>query len=134
MAQEPNNLYPLEAKIKYHTDWTKNHYVVRLNEFSSDPAKEGDVIFIGDSITEGGKAWSSKFNRNDIKNRGISGDLSVTSEHFALHVQAVVGEGAVSMYSHLVRSEADGRVTVLQRDFAKLFRSSLQIDASTEAE
>ena len=43
-AQEPSNLYPLEAKIKYHTDWTKNHYVGRLNEFSSDPAKDGDII------------------------------------------------------------------------------------------
>ena len=75
-AQEPSNLYPLEAKIKYHTDWTKNHYVGRLNEFSSDPAKDGDIIFIGDSITEGGKTWSSKFNRNNIKNRGISGDVT----------------------------------------------------------
>ena len=43
-AQEPNNLYPFEAKIKYHSDWTKNHYVARLNEFSSDPAKDGDII------------------------------------------------------------------------------------------
>jgi lysophospholipase L1-like esterase len=75
-AQEPNDLYPLEAKIKYHSDWTKNHYIVRLNEFISNPAKDGDIIFIGDSITEGGKAWSSKFNRNDIKNRGISGDVT----------------------------------------------------------
>jgi hypothetical protein len=75
-AQEPNNLYPFEAKIKYHSDWTKNHYVARLNEFSSDPAKDGDIIFIGDSITEGGKAWSSRFDRNNIKNRGISGDVT----------------------------------------------------------
>jgi lysophospholipase L1-like esterase len=75
-AQEPNDIYPFEAKIKYHSDWTKNHYLVRLNEFSSDPAKNGDIIFIGDSITEGGKAWSSRFDRNNIKNRGISGDVT----------------------------------------------------------
>ena len=75
-AQAHNNLYPFEAKIKYHSNWTKNHYVVRLKEFSSDPAKDGDIIFIGDSITEGGKTWSSKFNRNNIKNRGISGDVT----------------------------------------------------------
>jgi lysophospholipase L1-like esterase len=75
-AQAPNYLYPFEAKIKYHSDWTKNHYVVRLNQFSSDPAKDDDIIFIGDSITEGGREWSSKFNITNIKNRGISGDVT----------------------------------------------------------
>jgi lysophospholipase L1-like esterase len=75
-AQEPNDIYPFDTKIKYHSDWTKNHYVMRLKEFSSDPVNDDDIIFIGDSITEGGKAWSSKFNRNNIKNRGISGDVT----------------------------------------------------------
>ena len=64
----------------------------------------------------------------------IADDLTGSSDHFGLHVQAVVGEGSVTLYSHLVRNESDGRVTVLQRDFAKLFRSSLTIEASTEAE
>ena len=97
-----------------------------------------DGIGVGnaEAITMNERAYNSvsDFVKDHPEFSAVADDLSVTSEHFALHVQAVVGEGAVSMYSHLVRSEADGRVTVLQRDFAKLFRSSLQIDASTEAE
>ena len=34
------------------------------------------IIFIGNSITEGGKNWSEKFNIPNIRNRGISGDVT----------------------------------------------------------
>ena len=64
----------------------------------------------------------------------VADDLRVSSNQIALHVQAVVRDGAATVYSHLARNESDGRVTVLQRDFAKLFRSSLTIDAAMEAE
>ena len=52
---------------------------------------------------------------------GAAEDLTVRSEHFAMHAQAVVGDASVTLYSHLSRNLSDGRITVLQRDFAKLF-------------
>lgn len=36
----------------------------------------GEIVFIGNSITEGGKNWSEKFNIPNIRNRGISGDVT----------------------------------------------------------
>lgn len=36
----------------------------------------GEIVFIGNSITEGGKNWSEKFNIPNIRNRGIGGDVT----------------------------------------------------------
>lgn len=70
-------LYPLgKITIKYHTDWTKIHYQERLTNFKKNPLKFGEIIFIGNSITEGGKNWSEKFNLPNIRNRGIGGDVT----------------------------------------------------------
>ena len=35
-----------------------------------------EIVFIGNSITEGGKNWSEKFNIPNIRNRGIGGDVT----------------------------------------------------------
>lgn len=51
--------------------------------------------------------------------------LSVTSEHFLLHAQAQVGSSSVSLESLLYRDPDNGRVTVIKRDFGKLFRTKL---------
>ncbi len=53
--------------------------------------------------------------------------LSVTSDYFELHAHAEVGESTVTLRSLLFRDPSSGQVTVLMRDFGKLFRSSLQI-------
>jgi len=50
----------------YHQQWTL---------FKSLPQTRNNIIFIGDSITDGGE-WSELFNDIHIKNRGISGDIS----------------------------------------------------------
>ena len=52
--------------------------------------------------------------------------LDVRSEYFALHAIAQVGESSVTLLSLLKRDDS-GQVTVLQRDFGKLFRSNLAI-------
>lgn len=57
-----------------------------------------------------------------------AGALSVTSEHFLLHAQAQVGSSSVTLQSLLYRDPQSGVVTVLRRDFGKLFRSNLTID------
>lgn len=76
-AQDNADLYPPDSlTIAYHTKWTKNHYKERIAAFKEDPLKFGDIVFIGNSITEGGKNWSEKFNLPNVRNRGISGDVT----------------------------------------------------------
>lgn len=73
----PEELYPQDSiTIKSHNEWTKNHYRERINEFKNNPLNFGDIVFIGNSITEGGKDWSVKFGVRNIKNRGIGGDIT----------------------------------------------------------
>ena len=43
--------------------------------FEEFPVQEGDIVFLGDSITEGAK-WDEMFPDADIKNRGINGDTT----------------------------------------------------------
>lgn len=50
----------------YHQRWTL---------FQSLPQTKDDIIFIGNSITDGGE-WSELFQDLRVKNRGISGDIS----------------------------------------------------------
>lgn len=56
------------------------YYHQRATLFKSLPQTNGDIIFIGNSITDGGE-WSELFNDLRIKNRGISGDISAGVIH-----------------------------------------------------
>ena len=70
-------IYPSKNTIiNYHDRWTKNHYKKRIKKFKKNPINPGDVVFIGNSITEGGKDWGGKLNIANVKNRGISGDVT----------------------------------------------------------
>lgn len=51
------------------------YYHQRATHFKTLPKTNGDIIFIGNSITDGAE-WSELFADNRIKNRGISGDTS----------------------------------------------------------
>jgi lysophospholipase L1-like esterase len=51
------------------------YYQQRLTHFKSLPLTKGDIIFLGNSITDGGE-WSELFIDLRAKNRGISGDIS----------------------------------------------------------
>ena len=51
------------------------YYHQRHTLFQSLPYTKGDVIFAGNSITDGGE-WSELFADNRLKNRGISGDIT----------------------------------------------------------
>jgi hexosaminidase len=51
------------------------YYQQRVTLFNTLPKANDDIIFIGNSITDGGE-WSEIFNDLRIKNRGISGDIS----------------------------------------------------------
>lgn len=58
-----------------HDSLFSTYYHQRWTLFQSLPQTNGDIIFIGNSITDGGE-WSELFNDVSIKNRGISGDIS----------------------------------------------------------
>ncbi len=51
------------------------YYHQRVTLFQSLPQTKDDIIFVGNSITDGGE-WSELFDDNRVKNRGISGDIT----------------------------------------------------------
>ncbi len=50
-----------------------NHYLQRSDFFRRYPVNEGDIVFLGDSITDGG-CWEELFPGVPLKNRGINAD------------------------------------------------------------
>lgn len=72
-----STLYPSpDVVIPYHTEWTKTHYIKRIAEFKDNPLQIGDIVLIGDSITELGGNLGLRFNNSKVKNRGIAGDVT----------------------------------------------------------
>lgn len=59
-----------EASLKYST-----YYYQRASLFENLPVSSKDILFVGNSITDGGE-WHELFNNPHIKNRGISGDTT----------------------------------------------------------
>ena len=74
----PESLYLTDSlAIKYHSSWTKNHYPERIKEFKKAPLTMGDIVFLGNSITELGGDWGKRLGwSSSVKNRGISGDVT----------------------------------------------------------
>lgn len=74
---DTSNLYPSPDKvIPHHNEWTKGHYKERIAEFKANPLELGDIVFIGNSITEQGGDWAQRFDNAKVKNRGIAGDVT----------------------------------------------------------
>ncbi len=68
----------LTAQVKlpaYPDSLFTTYYHQRCSLFSSLPVTSNDIVFIGNSITDGAE-WSELFNDIHIKNRGISGDIT----------------------------------------------------------
>ncbi|HLR26667.1 MAG TPA: GDSL-type esterase/lipase family protein [Fodinibius sp.] len=51
------------------------YYYHKMTLFKELPNAEGEIIFLGDSITDGNE-WAELFGNKRIKNRGISGDVT----------------------------------------------------------
>jgi lysophospholipase L1-like esterase len=51
------------------------HGAERLARFAKEPVVTGKIMFLGNSITEGGN-WKELFNDSGIINRGIGGDIT----------------------------------------------------------
>ncbi|GEC72887.1 Lysophospholipase L1 [Flavobacterium flevense] len=70
-------LYPHQEIVsRYHNNWTQKHYRQRIALFEKEPLETGDIVFIGNSITEKIKNWDEAFNKPHVRNRGIAGDLT----------------------------------------------------------
>lgn len=52
-----------------------HHYAMKVEEFGKEAVQTGKVIFLGNSITEGGP-WAELTGNPDILNRGIGGDIT----------------------------------------------------------
>lgn len=56
-------------------DFLGPHYDRSVSQFEALPVQPGDIVFLGDSITEGGR-WGEWFAGRPVRNRGIGGDTS----------------------------------------------------------
>ena len=56
-------------------NFCKRTHHQRVTHFKSLPKTKGDIIFVGNSITDGAE-WIELFNDKRIKNRDISADGS----------------------------------------------------------
>ena len=68
--------FATDKEVPFQNDWLKTHYQQRLALFSTQPLEKGDVVFIGDSLTELGANWAVRFENLKIRNRGIAGDTT----------------------------------------------------------
>ncbi|MGB4957845.1 MAG: family 20 glycosylhydrolase, partial [Saprospiraceae bacterium] len=65
-----------QVKIPSYPDSIfSTYYHQRVSLFNTFPPTKDEIIFLGNSITDGGE-WSELFNDLKIKNRGISGDIT----------------------------------------------------------
>ena len=66
-----------ELDIPYHIPDQKKFYFKRCAEFDEVQIGFDKIVFLGDSITEGGGNWNNYFGTKNIVNRGISGDTTL---------------------------------------------------------
>jgi hexosaminidase len=62
-------------KVNLPDSLFSTYYHQRVTHFKTLPKTKNDIIFLGNSITDGAE-WSELFADSRIKNRGISGDIS----------------------------------------------------------
>ncbi len=65
-----------QVKLPVYADSLfSTYYLQRVSLFDMMPIQKEDIVFAGNSITDGSE-WSELFNDLHIKNRGISGDVT----------------------------------------------------------
>lgn len=63
-------------------------YLNKSSLYEQLPIKQGKIVFLGDSITDGSE-WNELFNQPDLINRGISGDTTEGVLHRIDHICAL---------------------------------------------
>ena len=76
-CSKDTNLYPDPSTIiKDQQEWQKKFYFERISEFKKVPIGKNKIVFLGNSIMQGGGNWNDRYKSNNIVNRGISGDYT----------------------------------------------------------
>lgn len=60
---------------RLQTNEVAGNYNHLKNQYDFLPVNEGDIVFLGNSLTANGN-WHEFFDNNKVKNRGISGDVT----------------------------------------------------------
>ena len=69
LNSQSQNLYPnIGTEIMFQPEWAKKLYYERIELFKRDTLKFNQIVFLGNSITEGGKDWNEKFLQKTLKN------------------------------------------------------------------
>ena len=68
-----NNAFAQSAP--WDSTFRPNNFQVKVEQFKSYPNSTRDIVFLGNSITAG-TDWSELLSLSDVKNRGISGDIT----------------------------------------------------------
>ena len=113
----------MAAQEKYEYN---EFYYQRSTLFAELPVKSGDIVFLGDSQTNGCE-WHEMLDRPNVKNRGISSDVI---QGFADRVDAIVSGrpakifilGGVNDISHNL--SADSIATAMEHLIVKIKKSS----------
>ncbi len=66
----------ISASLSLSAQQFSDHYYTRKALFENTANTKGEIIFLGNSITEGGD-WKSLFPNTNVINRGISGDVTM---------------------------------------------------------
>ncbi len=75
VVSQCDNLFPpIDTLIASHTSFTREHYPKRIEKFKEDTIKSGDIVMLGNSLTEQGGNWEVRLGELEVKNRGIAGD------------------------------------------------------------
>ncbi|PTT02968.1 GDSL family lipase [Pedobacter sp. HMWF019] len=64
-----------QETIDIDSNYANGHYLQRLDFFKKMPNQKKEIVFVGNSITEGGK-WQELIPNKHVINRGISGDVT----------------------------------------------------------
>lgn len=64
----------------YHDTLFSTYYLQRTSLFGLMPLQKDDIVFVGNSITDGAE-WTELFDDVHVKNRGISGDITTGVLH-----------------------------------------------------
>jgi len=64
-----------QETVTIDSSYINSHYTQRLDFFRKMPNRKGEIAFVGNSLTEGGK-WQELIRKKNIINRGISGDVT----------------------------------------------------------
>lgn len=64
-----------QQEVAIDSSYANGHYLQRLDFFKKMPDLKNEIVFLGNSITEGGK-WQELVPNKNVVNRGISGDVT----------------------------------------------------------